>query len=256
MKQYKEHLEVILAKGTHKPAARENMPGTTSLFGYQWKHDLSEGFPLLTTKKTYWKGIVVELLWFLKGDTNVKYLNDNGVTFWNEDAYNYYKKLGGTQYSFEQFVDVIKFNSLNGLLERGRDQMFKNRDYKLGDCGFQYGRVWRKWQTIDDTEMRLGYWHVDQIAKLIKQLTNNPESRRHILTSIDPANDDNLALYWCHALTQFNCRPVNREAYWIKQHPGPRGAMMITDEFLDGYNVPKYYLDCQMYQRSADMFLG
>ena len=79
MKQYKEHLEAILTKGTHKPAARENMPGTTSLFGYQWRHDLSDGFPLLTTKKTSFKNIVVELLWFLKGDTNIKSLSFNKV---------------------------------------------------------------------------------------------------------------------------------------------------------------------------------
>ena len=243
MKQYKEHLEAILAKGTHKPAARENMPGTTSLFGHQWRHDLSEGFPLLTTKKTYWKGIVIELLWFLKGDTNVKYLNDNGVTFWNEDAYNYYKKihkkynLSGDGYNFEEFVQAIKEQgtvSLAGL---------SSKTYKLGDCGFQYGRVWRKWQIIDDTEMKLGYWHIDQIVKLIKQLKNNPESRRHILTSIDPANDENLALYWCHALTQFNCRPIKKGTH-------------INGKYYPIGDGPDYFLDCQMYQRSADMFLG
>ena len=127
MKQYLELLKAIKEQGTYKPAARENMPGTQSLFGYQFKHDLSEGFPLLTTKKMYWKGVVVELIWFLRGDTNIKYLVDNGVNIWNEDAYNYYLKihkktinslpvndpfvlLCGKPLSFEEFIEGIKKN--------------------------------------------------------------------------------------------------------------------------------------------------
>ena len=248
MKQYKEHLKAILAKGTHKPAARENMPGTTSLFGYQWRHDLSEGFPLLTTKKTSFKNIVVELLWFLKGDTNIKYLIDNGCNIWNEDSYNFYlkdrKRKGLNSLPFEEYIRQIKDSGK--LLDYG---------FTLGDCGFQYGRVWRKWQSIDDTEMRLSYWHVDQIAKLIKQLKNSPESRRHILTSIDPANDENLALYWCHALTQFNCRPIKyHNTHKLLEQYDLRSSEV--DSKVKELNLPLYYLDCQMYQRSADSFLG
>ena len=92
MKQYHDLLNNILENGVKKPPARENMPGTQSLFGPQIEFDLSKGFPILTTKKIFFKNIVTELLWFLRGDTNIKYLNDNGFTFWNEDSYNYYKK--------------------------------------------------------------------------------------------------------------------------------------------------------------------
>lgn len=265
MKQYTQHLRDILENGTFKPAARENMPGTKSLFGYQWKHNLADGFPLLTTKQVYWKGVVVELLWFLRGDTNVKFLNDNGVTFWNQDAYAFYLKQI-TNFnthvskenqlipdSFDKFVELIQKGEGTGIFGFGGDNI---GNYQIGDCGYQYGKVWRDWDKIVDDGMEYGVTRIDQIKSLLHQLKNSPEGRRHILTSIDPTHDEDLALYWCHALTQFNCRPVNREAYWVKQHPGPRGAMMITDEFLDGYNVPKYYLDCQVYQRSADMFLG
>ena len=89
---YLQLLQKILKEGTHKDAARENMPGTLSVFGHQIRHDLSKGFPLLTTKKINFKHIVTELLWFLKGDTNIKYLVDNGCNIWNEDAYNFYLK--------------------------------------------------------------------------------------------------------------------------------------------------------------------
>ena len=93
MHQYLDTLVLIKKKGTYKQAAREGMPGTLSYFGHQCRYDLRKGFPLLTTKKMFFKGVVVELIWFLRGDTNIKYLIDNGVNIWNEDAYNYYTKL-------------------------------------------------------------------------------------------------------------------------------------------------------------------
>src|ERR1035437_7287404 len=93
MEQYLTYLKAIQRDGTNNAAAREGMPGSLSLFGYQNRYDLAKGFPLLTTKKMFWKGIVAEELWFLRGDTNIKYLVDNGVNIWNEDAFNYYQKI-------------------------------------------------------------------------------------------------------------------------------------------------------------------
>lgn len=322
MKQYLDLLKEIQEKGTYKPAAREGMPGTQSLFGYQFRHNLADGFPLLTIKEIYWKGVVVELLWFLRGDTNIKYLVDNNVNIWNEDAYNYYLKKCKEQnlsrtISFELFVNYIK--NAKSITELEYDS-FKNaekdsihalvpKNYRLGDCGFQYGKVWREWngikegifslKTDDLTDEQLNEFReawqkekmtpgnslivstkefdiqpinkkIDQIANLINGLKNNPESRRHIVTAIDPAHDQDLALYWCHAMFQFNCRPLtfeertnyvfknfNKEYKEASNENGHKGKFEREWlEWFDKRNYPKYYLDCQLYQRSADVVLG
>lgn len=139
MKQYIRLLKDIKGLGTHKPAARENMPGSLSLFGYQFRHDLKDGFPLLTTKKMYWKGVVIELLWFLKGDTNIKYLIDNNVNIWNQDAYQYYSKLCKQFWQepvdFQTFIEKVKNQEKIGY-------------YTYGDCGQQYGIQWRNFGAI------------------------------------------------------------------------------------------------------------
>jgi thymidylate synthase len=221
MKQYLELLKAIRERGTHKPAAREGMPGSTSLFGYQLRHNLADGFPLLTTKRVSFKNIVTELIWFLNGNTDIKYLVDRGCNIWNEDAYNYYLKqvkalLPITAYdkaglvktvplTFEEFIEVIKGDKVRSV-----------KSILLGDCGYQYGKTWRDFNGVD------------QITRVISSLKNNPESRRHIVTAIDPSNDEKLALYWCHSMFQFNCRPIEEG----------------------------YALDIQVYQRSADVFLG
>lgn len=150
--------------------------GTRSVFGYQMRFDLEKGFPLLTTKKLYLRAIIHELLWFLKGDTNVKYLQDNNVTIWDEWA-----------------------------------------DPVTGDLGHIYGYQWRNWPTPDGD-------HIDQISNLVEQIKNNPTSRRLIVSAWNVADIDNMALPPCHALFQFYV--------------------------ADGK------LSCQLYQRSADTFLG
>lgn len=298
MKQYIELLKTIQEKGTYKPAARANMPGTQSLFGYQFRHNLADGFPLLTTKKISFKNVVTELLWFLRGDTNIKYLVDNGCNIWNEDAYNYYlKQCKLNDYShpmgFEAFVSNIK----NGPQERVKES-FLGKGYYLGDCGFQYGRVWREWGEknipsgvlkITETNFTpaqkaefMQEWdkacrsskpvivqdsrfeiqtltrRIDQIQTLIEGLKNNPESRRHIVTAIDPAHDQDLALYWCHAIFQFNCRPLTHEekVQWVMRNTDVEMENLHIYEETLKPSTPKYYLDCQLYQRSADSFLG
>jgi len=265
MQQYLKLINTILASGTVKPAARENMPSTVSLFGYQFRHNLADGFPLLTTKKMYWKGVIVELLWFLRGDINIHYLVSNGVNIWNEDAFQYYlkkcKQVGIVEtLSFEAFIEVIKKGDLETV-----SRNFNDSNYKYGDCGHQYGKVWRDFGT-DETGMQFGKG-VDQIKKLIEGLRKNPESRRHIVTAWDPTHDQDLALTWCHALFQLNCRPMttlDRAHYAVDNAIMHRNELMNDSEetgltlieHLDHFNVPKYHLDCQLYQRSADVFLG
>ncbi len=277
MKQYLDLLKAIKERGTIKPGARDNMPYTTSLFGYQFRHNLSEGFPLLTTKEISFNNIVTELLWFLKGETNIKYLVDKGCNIWNEDAYNYYCKIASknegdkynpimvpvnsktgerfipiefadsySMYTFEEFIKRIKDTPVSmgsGISYLPWCTYGEDREkYLLGDCGHQYGKVWRNFNGVD------------QIKNLIEGLKDNPQSRRHIVTAIDPEHDQDLALYWCHAMFQFNCRPMTTlqmENWWLNRYP---------ESYIDNIRlvkeVPKYYLDCQLYQRSADVFLG
>ncbi len=249
MKQYLNLLKTIKEKGSYKEPARENMPGTTSLFGYQFRHNLKDGFPLLTTKKIYWKGVVMELLWFLRGDTNIKFLDDHGVKkMWHEDAYAYYCKLckdaAVNPMSFAGFITSIEVDDLQNWTNLPHG-------FKLGNCGHQYGELWRNFNHAG----------IDQILEVIKSLLKNPYGRRHIVTAWNPERLDDMALNACHALFQFNCRKLT-----LDERIAIRGIFiedqarytleMEIEESLDEDKIPKYYLDCQMYQRSADVFLG
>jgi thymidylate synthase len=266
MQQYLKLLKEIKEKGTWKDAAREGMPRTLSLFGYQNRYDLKQGFPLLTTKKLSFKNIVVELLWFLRGDTNIKYLVDNGVNIWNEDAYNYYLKIAkrdkwfGSTYAFEPFIDAIRSG-----VDPVNDTDWRNSNYTLGDCGKQYGWLWRHWQGEKDyllgfytDEAEIVYKEIDQVKELIDGLKNSPMSRRHIINAWNPSTLDQMALHPCHVLSQFNCRPIQYDAYQIWKDTRFEVDLKPSEvaDYVKNNNLPKYYLDCHMYQRSADVFLG
>ena len=249
MQQYHKHLHRVMRYGTPKPPSRDGQPGTISLFGYQNHYNLTETFPLLTTKEIDFKQIVVELLWFLQGSTNIEFLVKNKVNIWNEDAYHYYCKLWKNQgmderlkMSYKEFVTAIK--------QKAKEEDFDARStylplcYDLGDCGHQYGKVWRKWEGVINEAGRFekkfelpAIASTDQLRSLVEGLIKSPHSRRHIITAIDPINKNNLALYWCHCMVQFNCRQLSREQK--KDYPNK-----------------KFFLDCHLYQRSADMFLG
>lgn len=172
-------LSNCILTGQQQVARNNNV--TRSLFGKQLEFNLLDGFPLLTTKKVHWKSILVELLWFLRGDTNIKFLHDHEVTIWDEWA------------------------------------------DEEGELGPVYGRQWRSWgfNYGPTGKPKKG---IDQIANVIKSLKENPHGRRHIVTAWNPAEVDDMALPPCHCLFQF--------------YVGPHG------------------LECQLYQRSADMFLG
>lgn len=271
MQQYLNLLKEIKENGTWKSPAREGMPSTLSLFGHQMRFKMSDGFPLVTTKKVWFKGIVVELLWFLRGDSNIKYLVDNGVNIWNEDAYNYYCKIyqqrvnDKKQYddellTFEGFIDCVKHRRECAL------DMLKPSDYEWGDMGHTYGKLWRGWHTLYAKELvnnEDGMYMIDveitrdQIKSLIEGIRKNPEGRRHIVTAIDPAHSGELdvALNPCHAFFQINCRKLTlTEQVSLYYKSGRKNLMDLTKEETD--LLPKYYLDCHMYQRSADVVLG
>lgn len=178
MQQYHALLEHILNNGTDK--SDRTGTGTRSVFGYQMRFDLSEGFPLVTTKKCHVKSIIYELLWFLRGDTNTAYLKENGVSIWDEWADD------------------------------------------NGNLGPVYGHQWRSWQGADGTV-------VDQVSDLIHQLKTNPDSRRLIISAWNVADLPQMKLMPCHCLFQFYTTPL------------PDGRRKLS---------------CQLYQRSADVFLG
>lgn len=191
----------ILEHGEDRPDRTGT--GTRSVFGYQTRYDLREGFPLLTTKKMYLRPIAEELLWFIKGDTNIKYLVDRNVKIWNEWPYEDFKKsedFNGE--TLEEFVEKIK-----------NDDDFAK---KHGNLGPVYGAQWHNFNNEG----------TDQLMKLIDSLKNNPFSRRHIISAWNPSQVDEMALPPCHTLMQF----------------------YVSSD--------KKYLSCQLYQRSADTFLG
>ena len=182
MQAYHNLLRHILANSTRK--TDRTGTGTLSVFGYQMRFNLQEGFPLLTTKKVHTKSIIHELLWFIRGETNIKYLTDNGVSIWNEWA---------------------------------------DENGNLGDV---YGKQWRSWAAPDGRV-------IDQLSDVLQQLKHSPDSRRMIVSAWNPADVPSMALPPCHLLFQFYVAPPNAEK---------------------GQTKPQ--LSCQLYQRSADVFLG
>jgi len=183
MQQYLGLLRHILENGTDK--TDRTGTGTRSCFGYQMRFNLQEGFPLVTTKKVHIKSIIYELLWFLKGETNIAFLKEHGVSIWDEWANDY------------------------------------------GELGPVYGKQWRSWEGKDGTV-------VDQISDLISQIKNNPDSRRMIVSAWNVAELKKMALMPCHTLFQFYVAP----------------------DLTSVGGTGKQRLSCQLYQRSADVFLG
>lgn len=214
MKQYLEVLKDIKENGTIK--SDRTGTGTKSVFGRQMRFDLSEGFPLLTTKKVYTRGIIHELLWFLQGDTNIKYLVDNNVHIWNEWPFRAYLQKTG------QEVPEVNSDEWNAQLKEFVEKVKTDDKFakEYGELGPVYGYQWRNWPTPDGK-------HIDQITKVINQIKNSPDSRRMIVSAWNVADIDEMAksgLPPCHTMFQFYV--------------------------ADGK------LSCQLYQRSADFFLG
>jgi thymidylate synthase len=282
-KQYQELLKTILEFGVEKKDRTGT--GTKSIFGYTIRHNMKEGFPLLTTKKMFWKGIVTELIWFLRGDTNIKFLVDNNCHIWDGDAYKNYVKWweesddssnlteeqsskwlklidGGLQwapFSQEEFINKIKTD----------DEFAK----KWGELGPVYGRQWRSWSKLELTEVGKelseiwdGRTHtkldfpIDQIANLISELKTNPDSRRLMVNAWNVGEIDQMVLPPCHYGFQVYTRELStreRLVYWTLNSGDdifPEGD--INDKQLDKLNVPTRAISLMWNQRSVDTFLG
>ena len=187
MKQYLDLLTRIKTEGAVK--MDRTGTGTKSVFGHQMRFDLSQGFPLLTTKKVFLKGIIHELLWFLNGDTNIKYLVDNGVHIWDNDAYRYYNEL-----CVKEGVLPVSMEELLRAAQEGIDSPIEG--YKFGDLNHVYGYQWRSWPRPNGEA-------IDQIQQTIDLIKNNPDSRRIIVSAWNVADVEKMALPPCHTLFQF-----------------------------------------------------
>ena len=229
---YQSLLKDILYGGTHKETRNGE---TISVFGRQIRHKMSDGYPLLTTKKMAFRTMVVELLWFLKGDTNIKYLVDNGCNIWNGDAYKKYKEdKQGLAMSMEAFIENIKTN----------DEFART----WGELGPIYGKQWREWNGND------------QIQELINDLKNNPDSRRLMVSAWNVGELDEMTLPPCHYGFQVYTRellPNERKIEWAKSiGKDPSYAYKLSQEDLDDRGFPRRTISLMWNQRSVDTFLG
>ena len=185
MRQYLELLDKICRDGVVRDDRTGT--GTKGIFGYQMRFDLREGFPLVTTKKLFLKGVIYELLWFLKGDTNIKYLVDLGVHIWDSDAFRYYNELC-VQHG------VLPVDKDTFLAAAGVESPIEG--YRFGDLNNVYGYQWRSWPSGDGGA-------IDQIKKVIETIKTNPNSRRMIVSAWNVADVDSMALPPCHSMFQF-----------------------------------------------------
>jgi thymidylate synthase len=264
-KRYTDLLQDILDNGTRK--MDRTGTGTTSVFGRQIRHKMSEGFPLLTTKKLHFKSIVFELLWFLRGDTNIKFLVDNGCHIWDGDAHkNYQLLMIGNEpekiLSMTDFIDKIK-----------NDEKFAKH---WGELGPIYGKQWRRWdvpKTLTIEKGRIengigtewGSWErnpIDQIANSINLLKTDPDSRRNKVNAWNVGELDQMVLPPCHTDFQFYTRELSlEERHYILTKT--KLLIPISDDVKDNWietlnekNIPTRAISLMWNQRSVDTFLG
>ena len=274
-KQYQNLLQDILENGTTKKDRTGT--GTISVFGRQIRHKMSEGFPLLTTKKMAFKGIATELIWFLNGDTNIKYLVDNGCNIWNGDCYSNYLKKRNSFYNKDNIKEDVVINGMNGSSNRPYTMKeFINKiktdnefAQKWGDLGPIYGKQWRQWQgwmQYEGKDGKLGFgslWY-DQIARLIHDLKTNPDSRRLMVNAWNVAEIDQMVLPPCHYGFQIYTRElslterrnlVTLEAYESVYNGGDSRNSLSHSE-IDQWGYPTRVISLMWNQRSCDTFLG
>jgi len=265
-KQYTDLLQDILDNGVTKQDRTGT--GTISVFGRQIRHDMKDGFPLLTTKKMPFKTIVTELLWFLRGDTNIKFLVDNNCHIWDGDAYKRYENsyaawVGNSSWSnnaepwdMENFIRLIK-----------EDERFCSI---FGELGPIYGKQWRSWDGYhnaigEDNRFIKNMNGIDQIQNLINDLKTNPDSRRLMVNAWNVGELDSMVLPPCHYGFQVYTRELSDEERlsWMKQNKSnvvlpmrDPSVEFSMDEFFRPYGVPKRAISLMWNQRSVDTFLG
>jgi thymidylate synthase len=257
-KQYLDLLQDILDNGVKKEDRTGT--GTISVFGRQIRHDMKDGFPLLTTKKMPFKTIVTELLWFLRGDTNIKFLVNNNCHIWDGDAYKNYERewlkenppFAGPYIddclTIEEFINAIK-----------EDDEFAK---KWGELGPIYGKQWRNWTKFKqyEGEKTIDTYQIDQIQNLINDLKTNPDSRRLMVNAWNVGELDQMVLPPCHYGFQMYTRELSLDERLDLMRKRTRNGTVDYDNrhhvFLDYHNIPKRAISLMWNQRSVDTALG
>ena len=240
MKQYLESLKNVYENGVDR--SDRTGVGTRSLFGIQQRYDLGAGFPAVSTKKLAWRAVVSELLWFIEGSGDERRLREI---------------LTGDRESEKGSIWTANAEA----------DYWKPRARFQGDLGRVYGVQWRSWRTFTDlnneADLQVGHYkYVDQLANLIEGLKADPTGRRHILTAWNPGELEDMALPPCHMFAQFYVQPYSQEErIQIMERDFPttsprNNGFYDKDKMLDIQGIPRGKLSCQMYQRSADLFLG
>jgi thymidylate synthase len=287
-KQYQALLQDILDNGVEKKDRTGT--GTISVFGRQIRHKMSEGFPLLTTKKMAWKSMVTELLWFLRGDTNIKYLVDNGCNIWNGDAYKKYENHTLKQREFQK-KRVQELRKQGKRLKVAKIELLSKEEFinkiktdndfarEWGELGPIYGKQWREWKTYKhkmnyepylpvntDGKVECYVENIDQIANLINDLKTNPYSRRLMVNAWNVGELDQMVLPPCHYGFQVYTRELSLEEririYALEE--GQTYEEFVTNwntdeqwlEDLSDTNIPTRAISLMWSQRSVDTFLG
>lgn len=228
---YKGLVEDILTNGEDR--TDRTGVGTRAVFGRQCRYNLNDGFPILTTKKVHFKSVVGELLWFLRGDTNVKWLNDNGITIWNEWA----SKIN------EDDTDTTRYRLVDGVLKQIPGQHLKTR----GDLGPIYGAQWRSWRQYDPNVLTTN--KIDQIKQVIDQIKTNPASRRLIVSAWNVGELEHMALPPCHTMFQFHVSSSGKLSCQLYQRSGDIGLGIP-------FNVASYALLTHMIAQVCGLEVG
>lgn len=251
-KQYIDLLYSIIYNGVEKETRSGRVK---SVFSRTLRFDLKEGFPLLTTKKIFYRGVIEELLWFISGSTNIKPLLEKNVHIWDADAYRHYCNIVDksnnlknghfilTKLPKEEFLEkTLNSESIKYLCTENNFDI-KVKEYTFGDLGPVYGYQWRNF----------GGDGVDQIVNIIETLKNNPNDRRLLCIAYNPSDLSKMALPPCHVMFQFYVRELTlheRKMYYCKIH----NTNTVNEN--DFKKIPKYGLSCKWSQRSVDTFLG
>ena len=279
-KKYQDLLQDILDNGVVK--TDRTGTGTISVFGRQIRHRMAQGFPLLTTKKMAWKTMVTELIWFLSGSTNIKYLVMNGCNIWNGDAYKNYTK------EVDIIIDGYKCGDIMGVQDH-IEKLFSDSDKLIpltqeefinliktddefakewGELGPIYGAQWRRWGGLRDISDNGEPIYLDQIQNLINELKTNPDSRRLMVSAWNVGELDQMVLPPCHYGFQIYTRKLTGEEMWdlLKKKVGEEKFKSMVDDIvpfggglseeLQSLNIPKRAISLMWNQRSVDTFLG